>query len=380
MVSGDTLRNIAKETYGNASDYRYIFMANWAKFGISPHVMQIGKILDLPCYGTFTAQKTPDTPIETVTSATEPTKTEVVEQLQIVEITPQVDPETVVAAETVPKVEPAAVATPEIAAEVEESAPIIAPTPTATASLRNLKLVGFSDNLPYSDASLFHGGLITTLIETALLRSEAARVDQPAFVTRSESGLATSVLPEEYHLSFPWLLPDCDLAEFDADIKDLCDNYTFSVPIYEAQMAMYTLSDSLFNDVATEVDLVGARICRPSAMHTYDLLEIGMIEPIISLETGADLAACFDKLQNNIVDIVSVNGLTADVFFADTGRDQRIIELTAIAALHTVHAITPNDNEVGLIALDYLNSGLWDMLANGEWGEISKDYLLNRFN
>lgn len=86
----------------------------------------------------------------------------------------------------------------------------------------------------------------------------------------------------------------------------------------------------------------------------------------------------FDNLQNNTVDVVSVNGLTADVFFAESSRDEQIIELTNLVAVHTVHAITSNDNEVGLIALDYLNSGLWDMLANGEWGEISKDYLLNR--
>lgn len=396
MVSGDTLRNIAKETYGNASDYRYIFIANWTKFGISPHVIRIGQILDLPCYGTFTAQETPNTPIEIGASVTEPTNTEtvepeVVEQPLIVEVTPEepapeVEPETVAVAEPASKVEPATVAitetdqAPEITVKVEESTPIVAPTPMVTTSLRNITVVGFSDNLPYSDASLLQGGLITTLIETALLRSEATRVDQPIFVKRPDVGLATSVLPDEYHLSFPWLLPDCELAEFDADIKDLCDNYTFSVPIYEAQMAMYTLSDSLFKDAAAEVDLVGARICRPSTMHTYDLLEIGMIEPIISLETGADLAACFDKLQNNIVDIVSVNGLTADVYFADAGRDDQIIELTALVALHTVHAVTSNDNEVGLIALDYLNSGLWDMLANGEWGEISKDYLLNRLN
>lgn len=320
--------------------------------------------------GTFTAKEAPDTPAGIVVAIAGPTQAEAVKsEIAVQPVVVEVTPAEPVSA-PVPKVEPEAV-------KAEETTPIGVP---ATARLRNLKLVGFSNNQPYADASILHGGLITTLIETALLRSEAARVDQPAFVTRPESGLATSVLPKDYHLSFPWLLPDCDLAEFDAGIKNLCDNYTFSVPIYEAQMAMYTLSDGLFKDAAAEVDLVGARICRPSAMHTYDLLEIGMIEPIISLETGADLAACFDKLQNNIVDIVSVNGLTADVHFADAGRSQQIIELTAITALHTVHAITPNDNEVGLIALDYLNSGLWDMLANGEWGEISKDYLLNRLN
>ena len=136
-----------------------------------------------------------------------------------------------------------------------------------------INLVGFADNLPYSDASLLHGGLITTLIETALLRSKAARVDQPTFVFLPETGLATSVLPDDFHLSFPWLLPDCKLTDFDVDIKDLCDNYTFSAPIYEAQMAMYTLSDSPFKDAVVEIDLVGARICRLAAMHTYDLLQ-----------------------------------------------------------------------------------------------------------
>lgn len=380
VIKGDTLRNIAKETYGSAKDYRHIFDANRRKFGISPHIVRVGLSLDLPCHGNFTTSETTDTSVETVASAVEPTETvgeEVVEQAS----TDEAEPETVAATpipEVDTKAEPTSELMPETNVETIASVPIVLPAPKVVTDIGSLKLVGFSDNQPYSDAALLHGGLITTLIETALLRSEAARVGKPMFVTRTDHGRATDILPEDYHLSFPWLLPDCDLGEFDADINDLCENYTFSAPIYEAQMAMYTLSESPFKDAVNDMDLVGARICRPAAMHTYDLLEIGMIEPIISLETAQDLAACFDKLQNNIVDVVSVNGLTADVHFARVGPNAQIIELSNLVEVHTVHAITQNDNEDGLIALEYLNSGLWDMLANGEWGEISKDYLLNR--
>ena len=261
-----------------------------------------------------------------------------------------------------------------------EPAPTPPPITSATPIAAELVLVGFTDNLPYSDESLLQGGLITTLIETALLRSDAAKVDKPIFVTRPESGLATSVLPDNFDLSFPWLLPDCNLGDFDADINDLCKNFTFSAPIYEAQMAMFTVSDSPFNEAKSEVDLVGARICRPAALHTYDLLEDGMIEPIISLETATDLATCFNDLQNDIVDIVSVNGLTADVYFAEAGRDDHIIELAELSAIHTVHAIAANNDPEGLIALDNLNAGIWDMLATGEWSAIARDYLINRMN
>lgn len=64
VVSGDTLRSIAKETYGNAKDYRYIFDANRAKFGISPHVIRIGQNLDLPCRGIFIASEIADPVVE----------------------------------------------------------------------------------------------------------------------------------------------------------------------------------------------------------------------------------------------------------------------------------------------------------------------------
>ncbi|MEO1918278.1 MAG: hypothetical protein ABGW81_00910 [Paracoccaceae bacterium] len=110
---------------------------------------------------------------------------------------------------------------------------------------------------------------------------------------------------------------------------------------------MYTLPDSPFYDASVEIDLVGARLCRPAAMHTYDLLEDGMIEPSIALETATDLAKCFENLQNGIVDIVSVNGLTADIYFASAGHSHQIIELTSLAAVHTVHAIAANDNAEG---------------------------------
>ncbi len=354
-VKGDTLRGIAVETYGNPRDYRYIFEENRDNLGRTPHIIPIDLTLDLPCRGTFIATSTPTEPeVQSVTP---------------VEAVPTEEPATV---EVIP-----ASPTPEVEVVVEvEPVTIAEPTPVATEVI----LVGFTDNLPYSDESLLQGGLITTLIETALLRSDAAKVDKPVFVTRPETGLATSVLPDSFDLSFPWLLPDCKLGEFDADIRDLCENFTFSAPIYEAQMAMFTVSGGPFREAASEVDLVGARVCRPAALHTYDLLEDGMIEPIISLETATDLATCFEDLENDVVDIVSVNGLTADVYFADSGRTDRIVELTDLAAIHTVHAITANDNAAGMAAMDNLNAGIWDMLATGEWSAIARDYLVNRLD
>jgi hypothetical protein len=356
IIKGDTLRGIASDTYGNPRDYRYIFEANSSNLGRTPHILSIGLTLDLPCRGTFTAASTPAAPATPIEAAPAEEPATVAETP-----TPEVEDQSAVIVITEPTPEPF-------------------PEPAAPPEISEFTLVGFTDNLPYSDASLLQGGLITSLIETALLRSDAAKVDQPVFVTRPETGLATSVLPDGFHLSFPWLLPDCHLSEFDADIEDLCENFTFSTPIYEAQMAMFTIADGPFKDASEEVDLVGARVCRPAALHTYDLLEDGMIEPIISLETATDLATCFNDLMHNIVDIVSVNGLTADVYFADTGRNDRIIELTSLTAVHTVHAITANDNPEGMLAMDYLNAGLWDMLATGEWGNLATDYLLNQLN
>ena len=365
-IKGDTLREIANVTYGSPKDYRYIFEANSGRLGRTPHVIPTGVTLDLPCRDTFVAASTPVEPDAQPIAPVEITLTEEPIIFEVMPTTPTSD--------AVVEVQPTTIVI------ITEPTPIPAATPPVGPEVAELILVGFSDNLPYSDKSLLQGGLITTLIETALLRSNAAKVDRPVFVTRPESGLATSVLPENFHLSFPWLLPDCQLGEFDADIRDLCENFTFSAPIYEAQMAMFTVSNSPFKDAAEEIDLVGARVCRPAALHTYDLLEDGMIEPIISLETATDLATCFDDLQNNIVDIVSVNGLTADVYFADSGRDERIIELTDLSTVHTVHAITANGDPEGLIALDYLNTGIWDMLASGEWDSIASDYLINRLN
>ena len=66
------------------------------------------------------------------------------------------------------------------------------------------------------------------------------------------------------------------------------------------------------------------------------------------------------------------------MYFAKIGQNEQIVELTERTTIHTVHAIARNDNPAGLIAINYLNAGLWDMLANGEWGEVSKDYLMNR--
>jgi len=45
------------------------------------------------------------------------------------------------------------------------------------------------------------------------------------------------------------------------------------------------------------------------------------------------------------------------------------------AVLHTYDLL-----EDGLIAMDPLNAGIWDMLASGKWSETARDYLVNRLN
>lgn len=142
-------------------------------------------------------------------------------------------------------------------------------------------------------------------------------------------------------------------------------------------MTMFALADSEFSTAHVELDLVGARICRPAALNTYDMLDDGMIEPIISLETATDLATCFDDLLNGIVDVVSVNGLTADVYFTEKGKNSKIVLLAEMASNHTVHAIAANNNPGGMVALQQLNTGLRKIRASGGWGEIARGYLLN---
>lgn len=379
VSKGQTLREIALITYGNPDDYRYIFEANRSKFGISPHIIPKGTTLDLPCRENFNAPVAP-APVEVVeasepeTTTPEPTVATPVAPQAVSEPEPAADP--IVAIGSIEQPVLGSPTTDEPAAEPETVDTAEEPVAAPHSPITEIRLLGFSDNLPYSDADLLHGGLVATLIETALLRSDAATVKRPVFAARPASGLATSVVPEDIHLSFPWLKPECDLSEFDDNIKNLCENYTFSAPIFEAQMAMYTLEEGKFKDADEEIDLVGARICRPAAVETYDLLEDGMIEPIISLETASDLATCFVDLENDVVDIVSVNGLTADMYFASTARNAAIVELTALVASHTVHAIARNDSPEGMVVMNHLNIGIWDMLSDGEWGKISTDYLL----
>lgn len=370
VVSGDTLRDIAQRTYGSPRDYRYIYEANRKALGLSPHAIRVGMVLELPCIGDLGHTPTPA-----------PT------QVTISEPIPKPKP----APAPVPTPAPAPVAPPEIAVVqvpveatptpppvTETSVFTLTPLPQVetTPDFEGIKIVGFTDNPPYSDPGLTDGGLISKILQTALMRGEATKIAAPTFISSPAFGLTTSVLPDVFQLSFPWMLPNCDLVDDNPDIRDLCENYTFSAPIFEAQMAMFVLSDGPFANAKTEKDIVGARLCRPASMNTYDLLEDGSLQPAIALETAAEIANCFADLHNDIVDIVSVNGLTADMYF--TGSDEHsstIVELSDLATNHTLHAITRKDDIIGNIALAQLNTGLWDMFATGEWGKTAKDYL-----
>lgn len=387
VVKGDNLREIAKLAYGAESDYRYIYDANRPGLGISPHMIRIGMTLVLPCVEGLTSVSAPvpeaesvvvtDTPDDTPIATTLPTPPKF-EQTQPTAAetlaAAQARADAKAAAQIEAQAEASSAAAAKVAADVAAKAAEQAEAPAAV-DITEIKLVGFTDNAPYSDPELRNGGLIATIIQTALVRGGAPEPAVTEFVDRTTNGKASAALPEGFHLSFPWLLPDCKLSELDQDIADLCENFTFSAPIYEAQMAMFTTNDGPFSAATLEHDLIGARVCRPASMHTYDLLEDGMTEQAIKLESAADLANCFDDLHNDVVDIVSVNGLTADVFFNANAKPENIIELNGLASIHTVHAITRKGDSEGALVLDHLNAGLWEMFSSGEWGEIAKDYL-----
>ena len=378
--SGDTLRNIAETTYGSQRDYRYIYDANRTVLGLSPHSIRVGMVLDLPCARGLTNEAisvpAPVAEIQPTPVAIPQPKPVIIE---VTEPTPTPEPAPLPVSPVVQ--EPAAAPVETAVTDVSNSTSTSLPHIETSSDFEGIQIVGFEGKPPYSDPELADGGLISKIVQTALLRGGATKVASPTFISSSALKSTTSVLPDAFQLSFPWLLPNCDLAMDNPDILDLCENYAFSAPVFEAQMAMFVLGDGPFANAKVQQDIAGARVCRPASANTYDLLDGGSLQPAIVLETAAEIASCFADLHNDIVDIVSVNGLTADMYYI--GSDEQssaVIELSGMTSNHTLHAITRKDDMIGNIALDQLNTGLWEMFSTGEWSTTAKSYLTEQLN
>jgi len=316
IQGGDTLRDIAQRAYGNGN-FQLIFDANRNVIGSNPNNIEVGDELVLPC-----------------ADGTLPTA-----QVEVVE----------------------------------------APTPTAAAVEASgqqlpegyvpvIKFLTGGNYPPFTDESMPGRGMFTELVDTSMTRAAPSRDYVVTFVNDWGSHLSALLPINAFDMGFPWFKPDCTKIDLlsPAMAQRLTD-YNFSDPFYELVVTSYVLPKSRFAGAQSPEDLFGARVCRPDGYYTFDLEEVGLVEPDITLVQPVLPRECFEQLLAGTVDYIPMEVQVAEDAIAELGIRGQLLELGQFSRLVTAHVISHKSNPYGRAYITLLNQGLREMRQSGEW-------------
>lgn len=255
-------------------------------------------------------------------------------------------------------------------------APLEAATsePAATGSggyKPTVRFVTGGDWYPFADEGLTGGGFMLRLVSTAMVRADN---DHPFTIGWVDdwSSHQTTLLPSlAFDISVAWYQPDCASLDTVSDLtRDLCLNYIFSDPLYDAVFGFFAAKGNAFEGATSFAELAGARICRPEGYSFHDLEAEGLLEPVVTLSIPALSTDCFQGLVDGIYDIATVESQLGAVAIQELGLADKVVENPRITSIQAIAAMGFKANPRGLEFMTYLNRGLAEMRESGEWNDI----------
>ena len=221
-------------------------------------------------------------------------------------------------------------------------------------------------------------GLLPDILAAALHKGGyAGSLD----ITRTDSTsdmLQASTQPGAM-LAFPWVMPECGVQNaLSPQSAYLCENYTFSDPLYEVTLGIFTHSDSPLIAAESPAAFAGSTICVPQ-FHTDDLLRANGIIGArdISVNLVPDIATCLDGLTNGTYDAMVADYQSIKEF---SPEEARLVDVPAFAKTTTLHAVAYSMNPAALDVLEMTNAGLKQILSSGEWFGIVNQHLATMSN
>lgn len=239
-----------------------------------------------------------------------------------------------------------------------------------------ITLVTGNGYLPYTDESLPGRGLITRLVETAILRADPDQKADVIFVNDWAAHLEALLPSLAFDASFPWTKPDCKAdAGLTAMERYSCNNFVYSEPLYEIVDGFFALKGSGYDATGALIDLRGAVICRPEGYPTSHLQAADLMPPVTELLQPSNTEACFDALLLGEADVVSIDTRSGDAAVKSLALEGEVTTNPHLMSIVPLQVAVHKENPEGLMAVDLLNRGLREMLHTGEWQSIVTDGL-----
>lgn len=179
-------------------------------------------------------------------------------------------------------------------------------------------------------------------------------------------------------LAFPLVMPDCGQpSALSSQSAYLCENYTFSDPLYEITLGIFTKATSPLASAETAAAFSSNTICVPQ-FHTDDILRTNGIIAANGLAIIApDILTCLDGLENGTFDAMVADYQSVSKFASEHSG---LVDMPPFAETSTLHAIAYSANPAAMEVLDMTNAGLKQILSSGEWFAIVNRHLAQMSN
>ena len=330
LRQGDTLADIARTVYGNASQWSVIYYANQDRLGENATLLVPGLAIKIPCIG------------------------------------PQARPATPAAVDTAP-------------------VPGLGTTPAPfqlSSMLRRIEFLTAEGYPPFTGRALPEGGLLIDLLRASmtLIKDQAKggfdfRV---SWVNDWAAHLNPLLITRAMDAGVPWNKPDCsNLAALDSASQYKCQKFFFSDPLYESVTVLFVRNDSAFNFEKDE-QIVGKTLCRTKGWSTNDLDKDGrnwLKDQKITLMQPQTAEECFRLLDEGTVDAVVIAELTGQAVAAAMNMADRVHAASRPLNIETLHVIIAKTHPHARTVLYYVNTSLARLKDSGAYDAIITKHL-----
>jgi len=174
-------------------------------------------------------------------------------------------------------------------------------------------------------------------------------------------------------LSFPWTSPNCgDTAPRSPQSDYMCSHYTFSDPLFEITLGIFTTAGSPLASAQSASSFAGKTIC-VSQFHTSDLLvQNGISETSAIIVLAPDVQSCLAGIASGDFDAALADYQSFNFI---THPDTSLVDIPAFAQKTTLHAAAYSQNPAALEVLEIVNIGMKEILITGDWFSIVNQYL-----
>jgi polar amino acid transport system substrate-binding protein len=336
LKPGDTLAEIARAVYGNASQWSVIYYANQDRLGNGATLLVPGQSLKIPCLG---GQAKPAVTKQEETLPSSPSQT-------------------------------------------DEAAPF-----QLSSMLKRIEFLTAEGYTPFTGRNLPEGGMFIDLLQSAMnLIKEQAKGTfdyQVSWVNDWSAHLNPLLITRAFDAGIPWSKPDCNNPQaLDRVGQYMCQRFFFSDPFYESVTVLFVRNDGSFNFERDE-QIAGKTLCRTKGWSTYDLDKGGrnwVKDGKVVLMQPQSAEECFRLLDDGTVDAVVIAELTGQAVAGTMGMADRVHAASRPLHIETMHAIVAKAHPNARTMLYYINGSLRRLKETGAYDAIAAKHLEQFWN